>query len=498
MFAGIKIFGTTIAVVAFIILHGPSVVAANALVTLPVSTPGQRRVFQHGQNNIFIPTLPHNIAQPALWVTHIHLAQEIDIYFLENGRQPTLHEATVWSCANVQDRMVTRWYQRMFGLADPQQPQQQLSMGFDATNMAVPIITFAPEVTPAQQTAFWEMFKKIADNPVGRILLYRLLIEIRRTRANQGDTELIAFAPDHAWLPRRNCARSIQIVNPLAGFQAQFVPTNYVFAFQSGVNGQQARIRVNFGTRTARADMNDLHYTNGRFIAVTRLLNGSTPQCVYLFHEMVHWFHMLRHPSRYFFELQSFLSSNIPRQGLVSFYFGTNPIKYWTGAGWISSGNNHMVKAEEVRTVLGAPCCNGDYAHLYQPGPGPRTFLIQGDELSENLFRLAYKQQHDDARIYMRFGYDFISSGGIIASAARAAISSVVSRYWSGNWDNALSAAAVAEIFAKYIGMTSLLDLFTNLKLDMKEYIPTIFRARVVPEETMSIIIDRTFNDFDW
>ncbi|MDR0740654.1 MAG: hypothetical protein LBF34_03010 [Puniceicoccales bacterium] len=65
--------------------------------------------------------------------------------------------------------------------------------------------------TPAERMSFMRVFRTIAANPVGRVLLYRLLIEIRRQDvANNGCCEQ-GIVIKLAILLRRNNAREICI-----------------------------------------------------------------------------------------------------------------------------------------------------------------------------------------------------------------------------------------------------------------------------------------------
>ncbi|MDR0556107.1 MAG: hypothetical protein LBG20_03860, partial [Holosporaceae bacterium] len=85
--------------------------------------------------------------------------------FPVDGHQPNTRQAALWSCANAGTHMtleqrlaspVTEWYIERFKS----------------------IIKF--QTSGEKQEVFWNMFREIASDPVGRILLYRLLIEIYR------------------------------------------------------------------------------------------------------------------------------------------------------------------------------------------------------------------------------------------------------------------------------------------------------------------------------
>ena len=123
------------------------------------------------------------------------------IYFPYDGKQPTTSEAAKWSLATVdagnENSIVTQWYQIMFGLE--QTDGMTVNAGFQFDNQAnkAPLLQFAYKgQTPLNQkdmmafeNEFRSAFKKFAANPVGRVLLYRILIEIGRIQNNMGAVE---------------------------------------------------------------------------------------------------------------------------------------------------------------------------------------------------------------------------------------------------------------------------------------------------------------------
>lgn len=193
----------------------------------PVETPGHKG-FVTATHNIN-PVFPNkNIAlandgDNFTWI-QVPNANDADIYFPVDGRQPTTPEAVAWSCANVdvdnrEDSPITKWYMRMFGWTNSPE-ETPLQMGFapltseelgdlykkwnnliekkfylntslgnsdqDITSKPETIITFDKSMDENNKQKFWEIFHEEASVPVGRILLYRLLIEIRRTRGGIG------------------------------------------------------------------------------------------------------------------------------------------------------------------------------------------------------------------------------------------------------------------------------------------------------------------------
>lgn len=111
------------------------------------------------------------------------------LYLPKNGEQPGEKEIIIWSCANVEDEAITNLYMRIFGWreeseGDFKQIQGKIvKCGFDKNGENVPVISFGDNISYKQRLDFWKLFRKVANSPEGRKLLYRLLIEIRRVNS---------------------------------------------------------------------------------------------------------------------------------------------------------------------------------------------------------------------------------------------------------------------------------------------------------------------------
>jgi hypothetical protein len=220
-------------------------------VTFPHDTPGYRReviavddidVPYENLDGILYMNIPLvNPNYEAKLFTWIHVANTADIFFPVDGSQPTTEQAVKWSCANVQDDAVTEWYMKMFGLQT-----EELHMGFsNASNSITPdsIITLDNSVgeqktgicvlgeTPAtRKDAFIENFRIIASTSVGRVLLYRLLIEIRRQKNGDGCCETkIMDAKSSENRAFRDKARSIII--KWSDYSNRFEPASRTIKF---------------------------------------------------------------------------------------------------------------------------------------------------------------------------------------------------------------------------------------------------------------------------
>jgi hypothetical protein len=318
-----------------------------------------------------------------------------DIYFPTDGNQPTTPAAAQWSCANVEANnlasLITVWYVnaffgRYFGFAAgpaPQAPGQiMVSLGG----------------TPAERMSFMRAFRTIAANPVGRVLLYRLLIEIRRQNAaNNGCCEQ-GILMSVASLSMRNLNRMIHI---LLGRNA------FGFLF-GGAGGVASPPEINFcGKQVA---IPTCHIT----LLPPPMINTSPffrDPDIALFHEMLHWFHSLRNYDRFSRERLSCTPARY--QYLSRCYYGDiSELFTWC----------HF-RHEEMRTILGAPnydvpaevkLLHKEALLSVNPGgigiPVGGGFLPsnarfrEGDDLSENAYRMA---RHDPANrpVFMRFGH---------------------------------------------------------------------------------------------
>jgi hypothetical protein len=237
---------------------------------------------------------------------------------------------------------------------------------------------------------FIKAFLTIAANPVGRVLLYRLLIETRRVDfMNNGCcANGIVTMP---YLGTRNFARSIFI---------DYDEDNLLFVQRS--NGQWG---INFNQKD----------TDSNFIRIIAnqldTVNGQDFLDIGLFHEMLHWFQLLRHPVRFFKE--DIRECNPSKYMYLSRCYYGNVSEHFT---W--GGLDH----QEMRTILGAPdyrvAAERKLFHLdallkNDPGNGiaangggflpPGLRFYNGDDLSENAYRMARHTATNPVR--MRFGH---------------------------------------------------------------------------------------------
>jgi hypothetical protein len=242
-------------------------------------------------------------------------------------------------------------------------------------------------------------FRTLAANPVGRVLLYRLLIEIRRQdAANNGCCgDGITVTP--AMSSYREWARKIDV---------QYVRGKLEFEPMEGAPGSVIRLDPDkvVGCRCLRINGGATIDTSNR----RNSLDGV------LFHEMLHWFQLLRHPVRFFDE--GIEACRPSRYAYLSRCYYGNDGFAWELFTW--GGLNH----QEMRTILGTPNYNtpAELALFHSNALLPNDpgncigvnggFLPQGcefyngDDLSENAYRMA-KHAVDPAHhpVRMRFGH---------------------------------------------------------------------------------------------
>lgn len=349
------------------------------------------------------------------------------ICFPYNGQQPSTQQATIWSCANspegdkTTDIAITEWYMRMFGWS--KYSEKVIEAGIDNNNAACPILdmdismrSFDPHSTnKTTEDRFWGEFREIAANPVGRILLYRLLIEIWREVEGtaEGGTEYWG-APIHN--EHRKAIRSIAIKRADC--------RDFVWHY----NGDERNITVNFSPLCKIATK--VYKEGDRY----KTGWGTTPISVYLFHEMLHWFHDLRDPERYSEESAPYQSA---ASLLWLFYFSGSTNAYiskdksneaWGGDDFGRPTQGKLFfKTEELRTILGineetkvkVKEITEENTIIQLAAKNPHFSQVgykQGDDLSENLFSCSlnhqFFQHEKNKQAAMRYGHSLRIIGG--------------------------------------------------------------------------------------
>jgi hypothetical protein len=216
------------------------------------------------------------------------------------------------------------------------------------------------------------------------VLLYRLLIEIVRQNEGAGtfeDNDLLLHK-DPAHTERRNLLRNVVICWNAYG--NSHVSPNV---------GKKTSNIINFGIQFPLKQ----HPTIcERKDSAYMIALSERPSDVSLFHEMLHWYHALRDIARHDEEKDSFAgTAALTDSKLGKYYWGTDQSASWkiSAIPWVSKikvpreEEMLVVNCEEIRTILGS--C--------RDVPG----YLEGDDLSENLYRLSRGG-------YLRFGHTLI------------------------------------------------------------------------------------------
>lgn len=268
------------------------------------------------------------------------------IKFPSSGYQPTPTDAVIWSCANINDDNITNWYLSMFGLSQHNRAIPEV-IGYKRRR-SHNIIYFDHSMDASVKYAFIQSFRDIAGNSVGRVLLYRLLIE---TKNNSNKITI-----------KKSNSQKFGFVDESDSLY--FYPSSYA---DGGLIG------------------NKLENTN--FVDIIPGSNSYRPCDIGIFHELLHWYHKLNNPGRRYSE--KFIAigqmasirpfNNIFMESHTPAYWMTNPLK------------DHIleknIKLEEMRTILGYTTHVAiSYGNSVIKIPPNRS--QQCDDLSENLYRL--------------------------------------------------------------------------------------------------------------
>ena len=332
---------------------------------------------------LFLKDLPTQVVSGKI-MKYTELSSGNQILFSDDGLQPTAAEAVIWSCANIEDECVTAWYESMFGL------YEEKLLGFNIRNEACKIIDFelgglnsfeADDFT----SAFRMNFHKIASVSVGRVLLYRILLEIQRISIDENGC--MENAADKKILNQRNLCRSIVIQKSNHG--------NSFFL------DDKDKVGINFTPSANHMEINVISITKE---STTKIIKKSRTDDIGIFHEMLHWFHALRDMNRLMLEI------NVKSKTRNIYAFASNIImKNENTMLWMGQNNKEfIIKMEEFRTIMGYTVNvikkGGDM--LYSVG-NP----LNGDDLCENLYRICVGQD-------LRYGHVNVRSSGEVLTLA--------------------------------------------------------------------------------
>ena len=225
---------------------------------------------------------------------------------------------------------------------------------------------------------FIRNFYKIASTSVGRTLLYRLLLEIRRTdtKNNNGCIDSLTekvLAPDD--LDRRNACRRLGIITPYKTRSNSF---------------NQRKKSINF---YPSKDTKKINALGEKIKDKVEIIKTSRTDEVGLFHEMLHWFHTLREPERKKRESQIACGTSDKELLTLKILMESEKLELWIGQKEKKNPLSELIlKMEEFRTIMGYTVSFSitieDKTVSY-----PTEEVLNGDDLSENLYRLCVGQK---------------------------------------------------------------------------------------------------------
>ncbi len=265
---------------------------------------------------------------------------------------------------------------------------------------------------PSAEKCFWDAFRRVASNPVGRVLLYRILLEI--ARATEAPDALALHPGNPVNLIARNTAKTLLIRYSRDPNDAWFDRSG-IFMFSNRLSPITLLKRIH-----SRGNNYEI------CVAEDAIANTVTST---IFHEFLHWFHFLRCGSR-MLNYRNGHDANVPLPPAapppVSLnvhsvsnvmymlppmvpippiaLLGNSQLPWDNGAG--------QCDYEEILTIIGRDAAV----------PGAAEYLI-GDDLSENSYRMSVGLPH-------RFGHSdfmFLEDTSVLNYSTNVAANCVIS-----------------------------------------------------------------------
>lgn len=327
------------------------------------------------------------------------------IIFNGDAKQPTTEDAAKLSCANIDDENITQWYVDMFckykngmkiinnsklqyaNILEEHDVNKTISLNGKLTIKSKDVKqknTISPSkiliINSQQDVKIMNCFRAIASNPVGRVLLYRLLIEITRHNSENQYVEEFRCLPEkkEGLLKNRQSILSINIEFNSKAATSTFNTTGYITLNNTKFSKMILTIKDQILTLTDDEQKND-------------------ELDIDLFHEMLHWYHKLRNGQRFN------NSSTGNAQTYYQYHVMIHPYFYLFSTLNIC---NPKYDEKEVRTIIGMPNCKTNVLHkmllnerilaLKLVGENIninnlRYQYLEGDDLSENAYRASKK-----------------------------------------------------------------------------------------------------------
>lgn len=244
-------------------------------------------------------------------------------------------------------------------------------------------IEFSNNIDEAQKEEIRQIFEYIASYKIGKMLLYRILVELKRT--------LPGLSPDTTQL--RNQNKYIHLKKSKEGI-----------SYDKNKNV----IKLRFDWLNTSSDFQVVRRKNriDCEIVLERNFDEEAHPAIYLFHELLHWYHFLHDPERFskyedgrnsnddLVEMNNHEIGRIYYSGL-DFSHSSKEQKAISASPWMNE-MDRVCDYEEMLTILGVPYNNPINIGHESLRNGDAS---NGYELSENAFR------SNIGGLPMRFGH---------------------------------------------------------------------------------------------
>lgn len=276
---------------------------------------------------------------------------------------------------------VTQWYCDMFLPDGNRQGLERIQgLAANAGLEAGTIIQYDASIADNEEAKrlFERAFRKIASNPVGRMLLYRLLIEIYRIDENEKpcqEKNITTYESlSQVEMKQRNDCRCLHIANQKDKHWMLYEDIDNMGNYIQYLCVGDTIFEEENSRKYLIPELVDL--SSGAILTIKTILTSDGEIDAYsilLFHELTHWFHRLRNLARYDEDGNWVGSINLSgHRSLSHFWSGINQslLTEEQKIFWLDDYGN--VAFEEVRTILGGYGCE---------------HYVNGDEISENAYR---------------------------------------------------------------------------------------------------------------
>lgn len=237
------------------------------------------------------------------------------------------------------------------------------------------------QATNRLKRIFIDNFRTIASTSVGRVLLYRILIEIRRSAAAGNYNGILCRD-----VLTKHVIRHKNIRNSCRCMRIKYDDS---FCFSTSTDRF-----TGIGTCSIiwKNVVHQLSTISKPFDTYDYISLSDAGLDIALFHEMIHWYHRLRNTARSYTEDNVAINGNNEENYQMYMYYWRDLSsnvnkKQISSLAWQGTLDNH-IDLEEVRTILGIK----NTANLYYNSNNFLENYLEGDDLAENLYRACIGQ----------------------------------------------------------------------------------------------------------